>query len=161
VNKLLKLFFGRSTKTWRKVVIRINATNMLELVSGAWWVSDALWTRTGAPMYFARYSTPGDPVMRVELRIDLQWTKDTFWEFLIKSPNAPVTCEVISVEPCEGSIPHAQAWALAMSLRGAGDKSIRETLHWFYNMIGYSYLEEAHMACEHASEMIAIRKKIE
>lgn len=150
-----KSFLARDTKTWRKLVVKINAANSAEFREAAWWVSETLWNTTRAPMYFARYSLPDGP-MRVEVRIDLLWTKRQFKALLAKAPRAPVKCEVISVEKCEGSVPHIQAWALAMSLRGKSNPAIHETLHWFYNMIGCSYLEEVKMACEQATGIINI-----
>lgn len=147
MKKLWRFIIG-SPQTWRKVGIHADVRDAFEFTDAAWWLSDALWEKTGRPLYFCRYSIPGGTVARVEIAVEIEWTKEDFQTFFDEHPDKPFNVMVTDIQPCEGSLPHAQAWALASSLRGKGDKTIQDTLHWFFNMMGCSYADELRMLCE-------------
>ncbi len=145
-------FFSRKKLTWKKVSINVRYTVVQsEFNNVAWWLANALWEKTGRPLYFAKYAVPTDTVLNVQIAIELDWEILEFIEFFKSVPDHPTDIEVIDVQPCEGSLQHAQAWALAKTLRGKDEREIYDTLHWFYNMLGCGYAQEARMLCEHAS----------
>jgi hypothetical protein len=146
--KLLKLIFGRLT--WQKVVVEVHTEDTDMFVQAALDITDLLWERALAPMYFARYSGPNTPC-RVEIKVELGWSKDKYQDLF---ENIYPWTRVVSVEPVEGSREHAYAYLLSRELRGKGEPLMRDTMHWLFNMSGYSYPQEIRMLCETSAVLI-------
>jgi hypothetical protein len=159
IKSIIKLLSGRST-AWQKVTVEVSALGLNgdpDFIALAWSIADAIWDATQAPLYFARYSQPGQMTHRIEFKVELNWSREKYAQLL----GEEVWWSVASVEPCDGSVPHAQAYLLSRTLRGLGEPLMRDTVHWLYNMSGYNYAQEARMNCEEAIQMLGIIEKME
>jgi hypothetical protein len=141
----LKLFKNKSR--WRKVTLYTNGLDGADLELLALQVADRLWLKTGAPLYYARYSKPNGE-SRIEIQIKVDWLREQFWEFITEAANTH-----IHVEDADGSEAHAQAYLLARQLHGKGDEFTKDVLHWLLNMTGYSYAQEIRLLGEEISAM--------
>lgn len=151
--------FGKKSQ-WKKVSLYVSLTDWADLSLYAWEATDRLWEATKAPMYYARYSEPHSTEGRVEIQVELDWTREQF-ETLFKTDTlAPVINQLVVLKWPAGSLAHANAYLLSRELRGKGEALTKDALHWALNMTGYSYAQELRLLGEQVSVLAGNMEKV-
>lgn len=143
----MKLFGKKSA--WKKITIELVGLEQgHDLHQCGWDLTDGLWEKTKAPMFFAHYSTPGGKAW-VEIKTELDWEAGAI-ELFFRSTQfwAAQHVERVSVTPFNESPAHAQAYLLSRLLRGKGEVMTKDVLHWALNMTGYTYAQEIKLLAE-------------
>lgn len=146
----MSLFGSRSG--WVQVIIPVWGLDWSELSLLAWEITDRLWSETGAPMYFARYSEPGG-FCRIEIKVKLDWSAQRFQGYMQDVGREEIDMPGLRVKDIDGSPAHAQAYLLSRLLRGKGEALTKDVLHWTLNMTGYSYAQEIRIMGEQVAHM--------
>jgi hypothetical protein len=93
--------------------------------------------------YFARYTSPP---FRLEMQLFTTRSLAVLRKAILGYRRANVTPLSVSFESCNGSLAHAAATGVALSLAAENRLNagtVADVVHWLFNMTGFSYVQEA------------------
>ena len=103
-----------------------------------------LYTAGGAiAVYFARYTKPP---FRIEMQMLTNLHMAELRKIILGFKHNNSKASNVMFKECNGSLAHAQACTIAMTLQDEGKLSMSSLIdicHWTYNMAGFSYAQEA------------------